>query len=67
MLMTTITISLPDDRLRQLQELAARFQIAPEELLRVSLEEILTRSDETFQQAVRYILAKNADLYRRLV
>jgi predicted transcriptional regulator len=64
--MTTITITLPDDRLRQLQEIAARFQVAPEELLRVSLEELLTRPDETFQQAVRHVLAKNADLYRRL-
>lgn len=64
--MTTITITLPDDRLRQLQELAARFQVAPEDLLRVSFEELLTRSDETFQQAVRHVLAKNADLYQRL-
>lgn len=64
--MTTITITLPDDRARKLQELAARFQVAPEDLLRVSLEEILSRPDEDFQQAVRYVLAKNADLYRRL-
>jgi predicted transcriptional regulator len=64
--MTTITITLPDDHLRQLQELAARFHVAPEDLLRISLEEILTRPDEPFQQAVRYILAKNVDLYRRL-
>jgi FXSXX-COOH protein len=64
--MTTITISLPDDRLRQLQELAARFQVAPEDLLRVSLEELLARPDEAFQHAVRRVLAKNADLYRRL-
>jgi predicted transcriptional regulator len=64
--MTTITISLPDDRLRQLQELAARFQVAPDDLLRVSLEELLTRPDETFQHAVRHVLAKSADLYRRL-
>ncbi len=64
--MTTITITLPDDRAQRLQELAARLQIAPEDLLRVSLEEILTRPDEAFQQAARYVLAKNADLYRRL-
>jgi predicted transcriptional regulator len=64
--MTTITITLPADRALKLQELAARFQVAPEDLLRVSLEEILTRPDEAFQQAARYVLAKNADLYRRL-
>lgn len=64
--MTTITITIPDDRARKLQELAARFQVRPEDLLRVSLEEILSRPDEAFRQAARYVLDKNADLYRRL-
>lgn len=64
--MATFTITLPDDRALKLRELAARFQVAPEDLLRVSLEEILTRPDEAFQQAARYVLAKNAELYRRL-
>jgi len=64
--MTSITITLPEDRAHKLQELAARFQVSPEDLLRVSLEEILTRPDEAFQQAVQYVLTKNADLYRRL-
>lgn len=62
--MTTIT--LPDDRVRRLCDLAARFQVAPEDLLRVSVEEILSRPDEDFQQAARYVLEKNTDLYRRL-
>lgn len=64
--MTTITVSLPDDRARELQALASRFQITAEDLLRVSLEELLTRPDDAFEDAVRYVLAKNADLYRRL-
>lgn len=64
--MTTITITIPDDRLRKLQEIAARLQVAPEDLVRVSLEELLTRPDETFQRAAHYVLQKNADLYRRL-
>ncbi|MDQ7029183.1 MAG: hypothetical protein Q9O62_05080 [Ardenticatenia bacterium] len=38
----------------------------PEELLRVSLEELLSRPDEAFQEAMAYVLTKNAELYRRL-
>jgi predicted transcriptional regulator len=64
--MTTIRISLPDDRAQKLRDMASRFQVTPEDLLRVSLEELLARPDEEFQEAVRHVLAKNVDLYRRL-
>ena len=64
--MTNITIAVPDDRLLKLKEIAARLQVTPEELVRVSIEEILTRPEEAFQRAVNYVLQKNAELYRRL-
>jgi hypothetical protein len=64
--MTTLTITIPDDRLSKLKELAARFHVSPEDLVNVSIEEILTCPEETFQQALHYVLKKNADLYRRL-
>ncbi|HEX6291607.1 MAG TPA: hypothetical protein VFZ66_20655 [Herpetosiphonaceae bacterium] len=64
--MTTLTITLPEDQLAKLQELASRLQVTPEELATTSIEELLTRPDATFQQAVSYVLKKNADLYRRL-
>lgn len=64
--MATVTIILPEEQLAQLKEKAKRYQVTPEELLRVSLEELLTRPDEDFQQAMEHVLAKNAELYRRL-
>lgn len=64
--MTTITIALSDDRLLQLKTIANKFGVAPEELVRVSIEELLTRPEESFRQAVDYVLKKNAELYRRL-
>ena len=64
--MTSITIAIPDERLLKLNELAARFHVTPEELVRVSVEEILTRSEEDFQRAASYVLKKNAELYQRL-
>ena len=64
--MNTITVTIPDDRLSKLKEIAARFQITPEDLVRVSIEELLTRPEEAFQRAAHYVLDKNSDLYRRL-
>ncbi|NWG14910.1 MAG: DNA-binding protein [Acidobacteria bacterium] len=64
--MTTITIALPDDRLAQLKILANKLGVAPEELVRISLEELLTRPEESFRQTAEYVLKKNAELYRRL-
>ena len=64
--MTTLTISLPDDRMITLQERAQELGVTPEELVRVSVEELLSRSEDDFQHALNHVLRKNADLYRRL-
>jgi hypothetical protein len=64
--MATITIGLPDERALRLKEMAARFGISPEELVRVSVEELLARPDEEFERVMDYVLKKNAELYRRL-
>jgi len=64
--MNRITVTIPDDRLSKLQEIAARFQITPEDLIRVSIDELLARPEEDFRQAAEYVLNKNSELYRRL-
>ncbi|HRQ38675.1 MAG TPA: DNA-binding protein [Chloroflexota bacterium] len=64
--MNAITITLPDDQLQQLKEVANRFRVAPEELVRASVVERLARPEEEFEQALAYVLRKNAELYWRL-
>lgn len=64
--MNTITVSLPKERLQKLQEFAHQLQVSPEELVRASIEELLTRPEEEFQRALEIVLEKNAELYRRL-
>jgi len=64
--MTTFTITLPDERVKKMQEIAERFRVAPEELVRASLEELLNRPLDDFQIALDRVLAKNVDLYKRL-
>ena len=64
--MSNITIALSDDRLARLISLAKEVGVAPEELARATLEEWLSRPKDDFLQAAKYVLEKNADLYRRL-
>ncbi len=64
--MTTITIVLSDDRLQKLQQIATLLRVAPEELVRVSVEELLSRPEEEFRKALEYVLKKNTELYQRL-
>jgi len=64
--MTTITIELPSERLQKLQEMASRFGVSMEELVRVSVEDMLTQPEEEFLKAAQYVLKKNAELYKRL-
>lgn len=64
--MSTITIHLPDERLQELQSVAQKFQVTPEELVRVSIDALLNRPEEEFRRALVYVLRKNAELYKRL-
>ena len=64
--MSSITVTVSDDRLAKLREIAGRFSISPEDLVRVSIDELLARPDDTFEKAAEYVLNKNSELYRRL-
>ena len=64
--MSSITINLPDEHLLKLREIAARLRISPEDLARMSIEELIAQPEERFESAADYVLNKNAELYRRL-
>ena len=64
--MINITISISDDRMQKLREKASRFQVAPEDLVRASLEDLLALPEDDFRQALEYVLNKNTELYQRL-
>ena len=64
--MVTITVTLSEDRLQKLQNLAKQFNIPTEELLRISFEELVARPQEDFQKALEYILETYKELYKRL-
>lgn len=64
--MTQITVQLPAERMARLQERAAQLGVSLEQLVQLSIEELLSQPDEQFQKAAEYVLQKNAELYRRL-
>ena len=64
--MTTLTITLSDERVQQLQSLADRLQVTPEKLIEASLDSLLLQPDDELDQMMKYLLDKNAELYQRL-
>ena len=64
--MSQITIELTDGRMQQLRDLAQAMQLAPEDLLRLSVEDLLGQPAEDLQSAIAQVLAKNRELYKRL-
>ena len=64
--MTRITMHFPDEHLEKLQELGQRYNVAPEELLRVIIEDLVANPDAAFEQAAEQVLKKNEHLLQRL-
>jgi hypothetical protein len=64
--MSDITISVSEERLTELKNKSSSLGIKLEDLILLSIEDLLSRPDEDFKHAMRYILQKNAELYRRL-
>ena len=64
--MTTLTINLPNERFRELEEKSARLNITPEELALLGVDDVISRPDESFQKIMKEVLEEYAELYRRL-
>lgn len=72
--MTTITISLADEKAKELEAQAQRLGVNVQELVRIAAENLaeqnhdrdLMPGDAEFKRAVAYVMKKNAELYRRL-
>lgn len=60
-----VEFELPPAQAEQLRQAAERLGVAPSELARAAVADLLTREDD-FQRAAERVLRKNIDLYRRL-
>jgi ABC-type transporter MlaC component len=63
--MSSIIVNLTDEHLSRLKDMAGRFRVSPEDLARMSIEELIAQPEEDFERAADYVLKKNAELYRR--
>ncbi len=64
--MEQLTILLPEEVATQLKDASRKIGIKPEDLMLVSLQEKLANLDSEFTDAMKYVLKKNAELYKRL-
>jgi hypothetical protein len=62
----TFHLAISPESARRLTELAGEAGVQPEEFLRASVEEWLSRPQADFAETTSYVLQKNTDLYRRL-
>lgn len=63
----SITVTLSNERLARLNELAERLGISLDDLVRVSIDELLAQPAKDFERAIEYVLKTNSELYSRLV
>lgn len=63
--MSTVTFQVEDEKANRLADAARERGVAVEALLQQITDDFLARK-EGFEKAAQYVLAKNAELYRRL-
>jgi antitoxin FitA len=61
-----LAIELTEPQESRLRERAKSLGIAPEELARAAVADLLAQPDDDFEAAADQVLKRNAELYRRL-
>jgi type III secretory pathway component EscU len=61
-----LVVEIPDEQASQLRKLAERLGIPLEQLARAALADLAGQQAADFHDAAARVLAKNAELYRRL-
>jgi hypothetical protein len=64
--MEQLIIALPTEVATQLRATAKNLGIKPEDFMLASVQEKLAKLDAEFIHAMKYVLKKNAELYKRL-
>lgn len=64
--MSTLTITLSEERMTKLRRLAVRLGSSPEALVEEGIQEFLEQAEPNIRDAVQYVLTKNHELYQRL-
>jgi hypothetical protein len=64
--MTTITVQLDDSKIVLLREKAQKYGLRLDQFVAASIEDLIAQPEPEFDEAVRRVLSKNKELYKRL-
>ena len=64
--MATITISIEDKQIQELRKKAEMHGLQLEELIIASIRDLISQPDNEFTEALKRVLKKNKELYKRL-
>ena len=64
--MAKITIELEDSKADLLQKKAEKFGLLPDQFVTASIEDLIGQPEPEFEAAIRKVLSKNKELYKRL-
>lgn len=62
----SLSIHFDDEQTRRMEELANSLKVAPGELAKAAINDLVSRPAGDCLRAVEYVLGKNRELYRRL-
>ena len=65
-MMTRITVEIEDSKAAILKEKAKKFGLLPDQFVTASTEDLISQPDPDFEAAMRRVLSKNQELYKRL-
>jgi hypothetical protein len=64
--MATITVEIDDSKAALLQKKAEQFGILPDQFVTASIEDLIGQPEPAFDEAMRKVISKNKELYKRL-
>jgi hypothetical protein len=64
--MTRIIVEIDDNKAAILEDKAKKFGLLPEQFVTASIEDLISQPEADFEEAMRKVLDKNRELYKRL-
>lgn len=64
--MATITVEIEDSKAALLIKKSERFGLSLEQFISASIEDLISQPDPQLEDAMRRVLSKNKELYKRL-
>jgi hypothetical protein len=64
--MARITVEIEDSKAELLRKKAEKFGILPDQFVTASIEDLIGQAEPEFEDAMRKVITKNKELYKRL-